>query len=226
MRIPRANLGFGYRTSVFKAGQSHPARAGVITAVEFELTDAAGTSEPVAYDQLASALAVPFGSRVPVADVRDRVLALRASKGMVLDPADADTRSCGSFFTNPIVSDRALEGVPADAPRWQSPQEPTAQEPTDVAVPLGEQPAPPPARRPHPHEAQRRVADRARRDPARVPPAGVAGGDLVEAHSGDHEPRGSDGRGGRPARAIRAEPGGREFGVVLHPEPILVGVSL
>jgi UDP-N-acetylmuramate dehydrogenase len=46
------------------------------------------------------------------------VLALRASKGMVLDPADPDSVSCGSFFTNPIVSERFAHGLPAETPRW------------------------------------------------------------------------------------------------------------
>lgn len=226
VRIPRANLGFGYRTSVFKAGQSHPARAGVITAVEFELTDAAGTSEPVAYDQLASALAVPLGSRVPVADVRDRVLALRASKGMVLDPTDADTRSCGSFFTNPIVSDRALEGVPADAPRWQSPQEPTAQEPTDVAVPLGEQPAPPPPVVP----THTKLSAAWLIEHAGIPRGFHLPGSRA-AISSKHTLAITN-RGGATAEEVAQlaryvqSRVASEFGVVLHPEPILVGVSL
>jgi UDP-N-acetylmuramate dehydrogenase len=36
--------------------------------------------------------------------VREAVLALRAGKGMVLDDADHDTWSVGSFFTNPVVT--------------------------------------------------------------------------------------------------------------------------
>jgi UDP-N-acetylmuramate dehydrogenase len=35
---------------------------------------------------------------------------------MVLDPADPDTRSAGSFFTNPVLPDDA--GLPEDAPRY------------------------------------------------------------------------------------------------------------
>jgi UDP-N-acetylmuramate dehydrogenase len=46
------------------------------------------------------------------------VLALRRGKGMVLDPADHDTWSAGSFFTNPIVEPGA---VPAGAPAWPQP---------------------------------------------------------------------------------------------------------
>jgi UDP-N-acetylmuramate dehydrogenase len=35
--------------------------------------------------------------------VRERVIALRRGKGMVLDPADPDSASAGSFFVNPVV---------------------------------------------------------------------------------------------------------------------------
>jgi UDP-N-acetylmuramate dehydrogenase len=46
--------------------------------------------------------------------VRDAVIALRRGKGMVLDPADTDSRSAGSFFTNPIVAaGRAVDGCPS-----------------------------------------------------------------------------------------------------------------
>ena len=46
--------------------------------------------------------------------MREAVLELRAGKGMVLDPADHDTWSAGSFFTNPFVAPDALpEGAPA-----------------------------------------------------------------------------------------------------------------
>jgi UDP-N-acetylmuramate dehydrogenase len=46
--------------------------------------------------------------------VRDAVLELRRGKGMVLDPVDPDSRSAGSFFTNPIVpADRAVDGCPS-----------------------------------------------------------------------------------------------------------------
>jgi UDP-N-acetylmuramate dehydrogenase len=133
VRIPAPELGFGYRTSIFKRG-----RQGIVTAVEFELVDgtvaaggsagpgaAAGPgasgsalSQPVAYPQLARALGVELGARVPLADVRSAVLALRASKGMVLNDADTDTWSAGSFFTNPIVTEHFARTLPADAPRW------------------------------------------------------------------------------------------------------------
>lgn len=139
VRLPIADLGLGYRTSVFKQG-----REGLIVSVELELHDTGdGLSQPVAFPQLAAALGVELGGRVPVAEVRETVLALRAAKGMVLDPADPDTTSCGSFFTNPIVSENFARALPADAPRWP------IDDAADVAVPLGGAPQAPHSPREH-----------------------------------------------------------------------------
>lgn len=91
------DLGFGYRTSVLK----HSAAA-VVLAVEFAL-DPTGASAPLRYRELAVALDAAEGDTRPAAQVRAAVLRLRAGKGMVLDAADHDTWSAGSFFTNPVV---------------------------------------------------------------------------------------------------------------------------
>jgi UDP-N-acetylmuramate dehydrogenase len=40
---------------------------------------------------------------------------------MVLDAADPDTASAGSFFTNPIVPLAQVADLPADLPRWPQP---------------------------------------------------------------------------------------------------------
>jgi UDP-N-acetylmuramate dehydrogenase len=60
-------------------------------------------SRPVRYAELARALGVEPGDRVPLRDVREAVLRLRRGKGMVLDPQDPDSVSAGSFFTNPVL---------------------------------------------------------------------------------------------------------------------------
>ena len=52
-----------------------------------------------------------------VTDVRAAVLAIRRRKGMVLDPADPDTRSVGSFFTNPVLSSARLAELQHSTPR-------------------------------------------------------------------------------------------------------------
>jgi UDP-N-acetylmuramate dehydrogenase len=113
-QLPAGDLEFGYRTSAFKQG-----RLGLVVSIELELT---GTSEslsdPVAYPQLAAALGVRLGDRVPIDRLREAVLALRAGKGMLVSADDPDSVSAGSFFTNPIVSENFARSLPADAPRW------------------------------------------------------------------------------------------------------------
>jgi UDP-N-acetylmuramate dehydrogenase len=73
---------------------------------------------PVGYAELARRLGVEPGARVPLGDVREAVLGLRRGKGMVLDDADHDTWSAGSFFTNPVLDPAQ---VPAGAPAWPQP---------------------------------------------------------------------------------------------------------
>ncbi|WP_197378322.1 UDP-N-acetylmuramate dehydrogenase [Mycolicibacterium mengxianglii] len=102
-------LGFGYRTSVLK----HPQTAGpvpVVVEVEFAL-DPSGRSAPLRYGELAASLGVTAGEQADPVTVRAAVLALRARKGMVLDPDDHDTWSAGSFFTNPVVAAADLERI-------------------------------------------------------------------------------------------------------------------
>src|SRR6185295_10248733 len=71
-------------------------------------------SAPVQYAELARSLDLEVGERAPAKQVRAAVLALRTRKGMVLDPADHDTWSAGSFFTNPFVDPSAVpDGAPA-----------------------------------------------------------------------------------------------------------------
>ncbi|MDA8435058.1 MAG: UDP-N-acetylmuramate dehydrogenase [Actinomycetales bacterium] len=111
-----ADCGFGYRTSRFKAD---PWRH-VVLDVSFQLR-LSPTSEPVRYAELAHALGVDVGARAPLAEVRAAVLALRRAKGMVLDDADHDTWSVGSFFTNPVLDDAGAATLPADAPRYPAP---------------------------------------------------------------------------------------------------------
>jgi len=115
---PASELRFGYRTSVLKHSE-----AAVVLEVEFAL-DASGRSAPLRYGELVAAVDATPGERADPAAVRDAVLGLRAGKGMVLDPADHDTWSVGSFFTNPVVApefyqelansvDRAVPHYPA-----------------------------------------------------------------------------------------------------------------
>lgn len=205
-----ADLAFGYRTSLLKrsmrAGGDDP-RAPWTPTPRYVVLDVAlqlrqGTaSAPIAYPELARALGVAVGERAPLLDVRAAVLALRARKGMVLDDADHDTWSAGSFFTNPVLSSDEAAALPADAPRY-----PVAGTPGAVktsAAWLIERAgfsrgfgAPGPAALSSKHTL------------ALTNRGGATAADVLAL-----------------ARTIRA--GVREaFGIALDPEPVLVGVAL
>jgi UDP-N-acetylmuramate dehydrogenase len=94
--LEKDQLELSYRDSVLKRS-----KVGVITFVEFQLLSD-----------------LPAGSTELMRRRRQEVLELRASKGMVLAETDRDTHSCGSFFTNPIVSAAFARNLPPDAPAW------------------------------------------------------------------------------------------------------------
>jgi UDP-N-acetylmuramate dehydrogenase len=108
---------FAYRSSAFK---SAPDRW-VVLAVTFALQPAA-LSAQVGYAELARSLGVEVGERAPLQQVRDAVLRLRKGKGMVVDATDPDTRSVGSFFTNPRLTPEQVALVQAQVdgpvPTW------------------------------------------------------------------------------------------------------------
>lgn len=92
-----AECRFTFRHSIFKRNDRYVVLAATVRLRRSPL------SAPVRYAELARTLGVEEGARAPLADVRDAVLALRAKKGMVLDPLDPDTYSVGSFFLNPTL---------------------------------------------------------------------------------------------------------------------------
>jgi UDP-N-acetylmuramate dehydrogenase len=108
--------GFSYRDSVFKHSERY-----VVLAVALAL-EHSRLGRPVRYAALAAHLGVEVGAQVPAVDVRAAVLDLRRAKGMVLDEADHDTWSAGSFFTNPVLDAADAARLPADAPRWPAPE--------------------------------------------------------------------------------------------------------
>ena len=96
--LSNADCRFTYRHSLFKGEPRY-----VVLDVAFRLS-LSRLSSPLAYADLAHALGVQAGKRVPLQDAREAVLGQRRQRGMVLDAGDHDTWSCGSFFTNPIMS--------------------------------------------------------------------------------------------------------------------------
>lgn len=218
LTLPAAELGLGYRTSAMKAG-----RAGVVLSLELALHDHDGLSAPVAYAQLASSLGVELGAQVPLQQVRDAVLALRAGKGMVWDPSDPDSISAGSFFTNPIVSEAFARTLPADAPRY-----PTEPDPAPRVLPLGSD-VPAVAA---PASGEYRVKLSAA---WLIEHAGIARGFALPgsraAISSKHT-LAIVNRGGATAAEVAQLAGyvqtrvESEFGVRLQPEPVMVGLEL
>ncbi|QCX47173.1 UDP-N-acetylmuramate dehydrogenase [Arcanobacterium haemolyticum] len=116
-----ADLDFGYRHSLLKSSMASgawgPTPRWIVLSVNFHMRRATlGT--PIKYGQLASTLGVSVGDRVPAVDVRQAVLDLRRSKSMVLDNANRNTYSAGSFFTNPIVTAEQAKNLPPEAPQF------------------------------------------------------------------------------------------------------------
>ncbi|GAA1522332.1 UDP-N-acetylmuramate dehydrogenase [Agromyces terreus] len=243
-RITARELELGYRTSVLKQGL-----AGIVVSIELDLHDTAAEravlgetlSRPVAYPQLAGALHVDVGDRVPLARVRESVLELRASKGMVLDPDDPDTSSAGSFFTNPIVNEHTARSLPGDAPRWY-----VEADPVDEVVPLAAGLEASPLDQFLAHQASLEASE-APTDAAPQPTlvklsaawliehAGVGRGFRLPgsraAVSSKHTLALTN-RGGASAEEVaqlarfvqsRVQ---AEFGILLHPEPVVVGLDL
>lgn len=120
--LTAAELRFNYRASALKATMTDrqrwfPTPRFVVLEVVFDLVPGPD-SRPVGYSELAARLGVEVGGRASLAAVHDTVLELRRGKGMVLDPADPDTRSAGSFFTNPLLGETQAQSLPAQAPRY------------------------------------------------------------------------------------------------------------
>ncbi|MFD2489567.1 UDP-N-acetylmuramate dehydrogenase [Amycolatopsis jiangsuensis] len=198
--VPAGELGFGYRTSVLKGTDR-----GVVLSVRFRI-DPSGESAPVRYAELARTLGVEIGAKVPTARAREAVLGLRRGKGMVLDPADHDTWSAGSFFTNPIV--------PADE---------SAATVARITAAAGEPPQ-------YPAEGGVKLSaawliDRAGFGKGHPGPGGRVS--LSTKHTLALTNRGGASTADLLALARQVRDGVEaRFGVRLHPEPLLIGCAL
>ena len=112
--LENEDLNFSYRDSDIKRG-----RVGAIGWVEFKLQKLNGMSVPMASGQITNYLDKPYGSQLPLGQVRETVLKLRSSKGMVVDADDPNSVSCGSFFTNPVVDYVKSLEFPEDMQKWK-----------------------------------------------------------------------------------------------------------
>jgi len=204
--LSRSNCGFGYRTSRFKRDPGEH----VILSVTFQL-QVSNRSKPIAYSELARALDVPLGGRVDLAAARAAVLDLRRRKGMVLDLADLDTWSVGSFFVNPVLPTEAFTRLAGR-----------------VAERFGEAVKPPAYPYDGPNESMVKTSAAWLIERAGIPRGYGSGAARVSTkHTLALTHRG----GGTTAELVALARDIRdrvrvEFDVTLEPEPVFVGVSL
>ncbi|QYU67059.1 UDP-N-acetylmuramate dehydrogenase [Leptolyngbya sp. 15MV] len=101
--LSNVECGFAYRKSIFNVSERDRY---VVISVTYDLT--IDGSPKIVYKDLSE----HFGDRRPsVAEVREAVLSIRRKKSMVIDPADPNSRSAGSFFKNPVVSSFEYERI-------------------------------------------------------------------------------------------------------------------
>ncbi|MCB1299204.1 MAG: UDP-N-acetylmuramate dehydrogenase [Microthrixaceae bacterium] len=223
--VPATELGLGFRTSVLKEHYgSVRERSAVILSVTLELEEQGDGAHPVAGAQLRQALGLDVTEAVTLRWIRDRVLEIRASKGMVLDDADPDTYSAGSFFQNIIVPAAVARALPPECPRW--PVHPDLDRVT--VVPLAQYDGMlPPA-------------------PGVSPDVKISAGWLIEQaglRKGYRIPRSRAGLSTKHALALTNRGGATaeelaelarliqvrvhsDFGINLQPEPVLIGIEL
>jgi len=109
VRLAAPECGFAYRMSRFK--QHDEAGRFIVCDVTFRLRKA---PPRLVYRDVVAQLARDGITTPNAADTREAVLRIRRRKGMVIDAADPDTRSVGSFFMNPVVPRASYERIAAE----------------------------------------------------------------------------------------------------------------
>jgi UDP-N-acetylmuramate dehydrogenase len=110
--LTNEELKFSYRFSILKNLTSRF----IIENVTFRLKRDKN-SKITNYPQVAESLGINPGESVSIKELRNAILAIRKSKGMILDSKDHDTYSVGSFFINPIME---KDKVPTNAPMYEN----------------------------------------------------------------------------------------------------------
>ncbi|MFB7252446.1 UDP-N-acetylmuramate dehydrogenase [Microbacterium sp. NPDC056234] len=223
--VQASELGLGFRTSVLKHHYGGaPLRRAVILSVTLDLADVGDAGRIVRGEQLRRALALQGEDPVPLAWVRERILATRAAKGMLLNPDDPDTASAGSFFQNAIVPESVARALPPECPRW-----PVAPDLDAVTIiPLGayDGTVPPIA----PVQTDVKVSAAWLIEQAGISkgfrlPRSRAGVSTKHALALTNRGGATAGELAELARYISSRVHA-EFGLLLQPEPVLVGVDL
>ena len=104
--LPAPDCGFSYRQSIFNSSQRERY---VVSRVDYALHRNAPAN--FVYADVARHFAARNIAAPTLAEVRDAVRSIRAQKGMLIVPGDADCRSAGSFFKNPVVPVSTLDSL-------------------------------------------------------------------------------------------------------------------
>lgn len=222
--VPADDLALGFRTSVLKHHYGSVARrSAVILSLTLDLRVHPGDN-PVPGAQLRTALKLQPDDAVPLRRIRESIRAIRMHKGMVLDDADPDTYSAGSFFQNAVVSASFARTLPSALPQWPVHPDPAVAE----VIPLQE------------------YTGVARRPPSPESDVKISSAWLIERagfSKGFHLPRSHAWVSTKHALALTNHDGataaeiaelaryirlrvGNEFGLELQPEPVLIGVEI
>jgi UDP-N-acetylmuramate dehydrogenase len=223
--VAASDLGLGFRTSVLKQHYgSVPRRPAVILSVTLELARVGDGERPIASEQLRSALGVDAGDTVSLRWIRDHVLATRSRKGMVLDAEDPDTWSAGSFFQNAVVSEAFARTLPAACPKWPMSPELDPVRVIPLAAFDGILPPPPVEQREVKVSAAWLIENAGLSRGFRFPRSRAG---LSTKHTLALTNRGEATAAeiAELARFVQSRVAS-EFGLVLQPEPVLVGVEL
>jgi len=97
-KLNAADCGFSYRASIFNTRQSDRY---IVLRVTYALNPAGAPT--LRYVDLQKYFAGRDATPT-LAETREAVRKIRASKGMLISPGDPDSRSAGSFFKNPVLT--------------------------------------------------------------------------------------------------------------------------
>jgi UDP-N-acetylmuramate dehydrogenase len=96
--LTNEQCGFSYRTSIFNTTEREHY---IVLSVTFALTE--NGAPALRYKDLLQFFSDKDSPTLK--EVRDAVIEIRSRKSMVINPDDSNSRSAGSFFKNPIVSE-------------------------------------------------------------------------------------------------------------------------
>lgn len=128
VELAAAECGFAYRRSRFNTVDRGRF---IVTRVDFRLTP--GGPATVRYPELQRAIEGDGSEPPTLAQVAETVRRIRRSKGMLIVPGDADCRSAGSFFKNPVIAREKLLEIAAAA--GKEPAHFAADDPNRVKIP-------------------------------------------------------------------------------------------